>query len=201
MVKDTIQRYEDEQGLQYREKPVHLDSAIMAPIIATFVYYKRELHAAEDAWQAARDREVDAQVHRREAENQVAELKRDLFGSQDVTREAQENARKHEKSYQETLVLLRRAPTKDSAAANQADRAFIQSLEAQLHDANQQLQQLRTERAPNAADGQMALNSTRLMSSWKPYMQKTQSCTRPSAGWPRNVTARGGPMCSCSCSH
>ncbi len=151
-----MQRYEDEQGLQYRKKPVHMDSAIMGRTIATFVYYKWELRVAEDARQVARDREVDAQVHRREAENEVVELKRDLFGSPEATRKAQENARRPEKAYHETLVLLRRAQTEDPAAANQADRAFIQSLEAQLHDANQQLQQLRAEHAPNASDGQMA---------------------------------------------
>ncbi len=157
MVKETRQRYEKEQGLQYGEKPVHLDSAIVRPILATFVHYQRELRAAEDARQMARDQEADAQVHRREAENEVAQLKRDLFGSQDATCEAEETARRHEKAYHETLVLLKRAQTKNPAAANQADRVHIQSLEAQLNDANQQLRQLRAERAPNAADGQMAV--------------------------------------------
>ncbi len=161
MVKETIQRYEDEQGLQYHEKPIHLDSAIVGPIIASFVHLKRELRAAEDAWQVARDREFDAQVHHREAENEVAQLKRDLFGSQDATCEIQENARRHEKAYHESLVLLKRAHTEDPAAASQAYQAFIQSLEAQLNNANQQLQQLRAERAPNAADGQMAVQQSR----------------------------------------
>ncbi len=90
-----------------------------------------------------------------EAENEVAQLKHDLFGSQDTVREAQETARRHEKAYHETLVLLKRAQTKDPAAANQADR-----VEAQLNDANQQLRQLRAERAPNAADGQMAVQQS-----------------------------------------
>ncbi len=45
-------------------------------------------------------------------------------------REAQENARRHEKAYHKTLVLLKQAQAEDPAAANQADRAFIQSLEA-----------------------------------------------------------------------
>ena len=84
-----------------------------------------------------------------------------MFGSRDATHEAQENARRHEKAYHETLVLLKRAQTEDPTAANQADLAFIQSLEAQLNNANQQLQQLRAERAPNAADGQMATQQSR----------------------------------------
>ncbi len=125
VVKETIQRYEDEQGLQYHEKPVHLDRAIVGPILATFVHHQRELRAAEDARQAARGREVDAQVQCREAENEVAQLKHDLFGSQDTVCEAQENARRHEKAYHETLVLLKWAQTEDPAAANQADRVLI----------------------------------------------------------------------------
>ena len=79
-----------------------------------------------------------------------------MFESRDATREAQENARRHEKAYHETLVFLKRAQTKDPATANQVDRAFIQLLEAQLNNANQQLQSLRAERAPNASDAQMA---------------------------------------------
>ncbi len=157
MVKETIRRYEDAQGLQYHEKPVHLDRAIVGLILATFVHHQRKLCAAEDARQAAQDREVDAQVQRMEAENEVAQLKRDLFKSQDAVHEAQEIARRHEKAYHETLVLLKRAQTGDSAATNQADRVYIQSLKAQLNKANQQLRQLRAERAPNAADCQMAL--------------------------------------------
>ncbi len=160
VVKETIQRYEDEQGLEYHEKPVHLDCAIVGPILATFVHHQRELRVAEDAWQAARDREVDAQVQCRKAENKVAQLKRDLLRSQDAVREAQETARRHERAYHETLVLLKRAQTEDPAAANQAYRVHIQSLEEQLNNANQQLRQQRTEHALNAADGQMAVQQS-----------------------------------------
>ena len=60
----------------------------------------------------------------------MAQLEHDLFGSRDTMREAQENARRHEKAYHKTLVLLKQAQAEDPAAANQADRAFIQSLEA-----------------------------------------------------------------------
>ncbi len=112
---------------------------------------------ARDERQAAWDREVDAKVHRREAENEVAQLKRDLYKSQDAVREAQEVARRHEKAYHETLVLLKRAQTANPTAANQADQVCIQSLETQLNDANQQLRQLH---APNAADGQMAVQQS-----------------------------------------
>ncbi len=73
---------------------------------------------------------------------------------------AQESARGHEKSYHESLVLLKRAQSEDPAAANQADRALIQSLEARPNDANQQLQQLHAKHAPNAADGQMAVQQS-----------------------------------------
>ncbi len=94
-------------------------------------------------------------MHRKEAENEVAQLRRDLFGSQEAVRQAQETARKHEKAYHETLVLLKRARTVNAAAADLADRVRIQSLETQLNDANQQLRQLREGHAPNAADGQI----------------------------------------------
>ncbi len=50
VVKEAIQRYKDDQGLQHHEKPVHLDHAIVGLILATFVHYQRELRAAEDAW-------------------------------------------------------------------------------------------------------------------------------------------------------
>ncbi len=58
------------------------------------------------------------------------------------------------------LLFLKRTQTEDPAAANQADRAFVQSLEAQLNNANQQLQQLCAEHAPNAADGQMTVQQS-----------------------------------------
>ena len=160
VVKDTIRRYEGAQGFQYHEKPVHLDRAIVGPILATFVHHQRELRTAEDTRQAARDSDIAAQVQCREAENEVAQLKRDLFKSQDAVREAQEHVSRHEKAYHETLVFLKRAQTGDPAATNQTDRVHIQSLEAQLNDANQQLRQLRAERAPNAADGQMAVQQS-----------------------------------------
>ncbi len=89
VVKETMRRYEEEQGLQYRENPIHLDRALVRPILATFDYHQRELRAAREQRQAARDREVDANVHCMEAEHQVAQLKRDLLKSQDTVREAQ----------------------------------------------------------------------------------------------------------------
>ncbi len=57
-------------------------------------------------------------------------------------------------------MLLKRAQTTDPAATNKVDQVHIQSLETQLNDANQQLRQLRAERAPNAADGQMAVQQS-----------------------------------------
>ena len=161
VVKETIRKYEEEQELQYRENPVHLDRDLMGPILATFEHYQREPRAAREARQMAWDREVDAKVHRREAENQVAQLKRNLFQSQNAVLEAQETAKRHEKAYHEALVLLKWAQTADPAVANQSDRVHIQSLEAQLNDATQQLRQLCAERAPNAADGQMAVQQSK----------------------------------------
>ncbi len=93
VIKATIWRYEEEQGLQYREKPVHLDSAIMGPITRG-----QRCTASSTRPRGRRP------GPRREAENEVAQLKRDLFGSRDETREAQENARRHEKAYHETPV-------------------------------------------------------------------------------------------------
>ncbi len=132
----------------------------MGPLIATFAHFQRELQTVREQRQAARDREVDANVHHREAENQVAQLNHDLFASQDALREAQETARKHEKDYHETLVLLTRAQAANPTTANAEAQVCIQSLETQLYDATQQLNQLRAGRAPNAADGRMAVQQS-----------------------------------------
>ncbi len=132
----------------------------MGPILATFDYHQRELRGAEEQRQAARDREVDANIHRKEAENQVAQLPRNMERSWGAALEAQETARKHEKDYHETLVLLRWAQAVTPAAANAEAQVRIQSLEMQLNNATQQLRQLRAERAPNAADGQMAVQQS-----------------------------------------
>ncbi len=102
-------------------------------------FHHTELSTGKEARQAAWDREVDAKVHRRKAENQVAQLKSDLSKSQNAVLEAQETARRHEKAYYETLVLLKWAQTAGPAATNQVDQVRIQSLETQLNDANQQL--------------------------------------------------------------
>ena len=173
VVKETIRGYEDAQGLQYHEKPVHLDRDLVGPILATFAHHQRELRVARDERQVAWDREVDAKVHRMENENQVAQLKRDLFKSQDAVREAQEQARRHEKAYHETLVLFKQAQTADPAAANQADQIRIQSLETQLNHANQQLRQLRV-----GPMGRWLFSSLRLMTSWKPYVLQMRMHTR-----------------------
>ncbi len=155
-----MQGYEDGKGLQYHEKPVHLDSVIVGSIIATVTQLQRELREAKDARQEEKDREVDARAHLSHAEDEVAQLKRDLSGSQDTMREAQENTREKEKAYHETLVLLKRARAENPASISQVDQALIQSLEEQLNNANQELRQLREERAPNAADGQMAVQQS-----------------------------------------
>ncbi len=155
-VKETIQRYEHEQGIQYREKPVHWDSAIVGPIIATVAYLQRALHAAKEGRQAARDLEVDAQVHRREAESEVARLRQELAKAWQTTINATQAAPLLEKLHHNALLTQEQAQIEDPAAANEADRAFIQSLQAQLHNANQQLQQRRADHTPNAADGQIA---------------------------------------------
>ncbi len=159
-VKATLRKYEDGQGLQYHEKPVHLDRDLVGPILSTFVHHQRELSAAREERQTAWDRQVDADMHRREAENKVAQLECDMFGSPEAVREAQETARRHEKAYHETLVLFKQAQTANPAAANLADRVRIRSLETQLNDANQQLRQLREGRAPNAVDWQIAVQQS-----------------------------------------
>ncbi len=111
---------------------------------------------ARNSRQQVWDREVDARMQRKEAEQREAQLKCDLEASRDETFRAQETARGQEKKYHETLVLLKRAQTADPAAANAEDQAHIQSLEAQLNDTIQQLDRLRTERAPSAVSGQIA---------------------------------------------
>ncbi len=158
MAKETIKNYEDEQGLQYSENHVHLDRDLVGPLIATFAHLQRELQVVRESRQTAWDREVNDKVQRRKAEKREAQLKCDLKQSQNAVLEAQETARGHENAYFETLALLKRAQTVGSAATNQVDQARIQSLEAQLNDATQQLEQLHMERAPSAAEGQIAVH-------------------------------------------
>ncbi len=55
VVKETIRKYEEEQGLQYHDNPVHLDCDLVGPILATFAHHQRELRAARDAQQTAWD--------------------------------------------------------------------------------------------------------------------------------------------------
>ncbi len=71
--------------------------------------------------------------------------------------EAQKTARKYKKDYHETLVELEWAQSGIQPAFNQADQVRIQSLEEQLNNANQQLNQLRVEHVPSAAEGQPAV--------------------------------------------
>ena len=70
MVKETIKNYEDEQGLQYRENAVHLDRALVGPIIATFAHYQRELCMVRESRQTVWDREVDAKSSARKLRNE-----------------------------------------------------------------------------------------------------------------------------------
>ncbi len=125
VAKETIKNYEEEQGLQYQENHVHLDRALVGPLIATFAHLQRELQVVRESRQTAWDREVDAKVHRKEAEKREAQLKCDLKKSQNEVLEAQETARKHERDYHEPLVLLRWAQAADPATANtEAQVAF-----------------------------------------------------------------------------
>ncbi len=157
VVKETIRKYEEEQGLQYHENPVHLDRDLVGPILATFAHHQRELRATRDERQTAWDREVDAKVHRREAENEVTRLRQELAKARENAIDTTQAAPLLEKLHHNALLTWEQAETEDPAAGTQADRAYIQSLEAQLNDATQQLRQLRAERAPNAADGQIAV--------------------------------------------
>ncbi len=161
-MKETIKDYEDQQGVQYGENAVHLDRDLVGPLIATFVHLQRELQVARDSQQLAWDCEVDAKGQRKEAEKREAQLKCDLKASQNEVLRAQETAKKHEREYHETLVLLKRAQDADLATANTEAQVRIQSLETQLNNAIQQLNRLRAERAPNAADGQMAVQQSEI---------------------------------------
>ncbi len=162
VLKGTIKDYEDEQGIQYGENAIHLDRDLVGPLLATFVHLQRELQVTRDSRQEAWDHELDAKVHRKEAETQVTQLKRDLEASQAEVLRAQETAREHEKEYHETLVRLKQAQSADPATASAEAQVHIQSLETQLNNAVQQLNQLRAERAPNAADGQMAVQQSEI---------------------------------------
>ena len=71
--------YEAEQGLHYREGPFHVDSYIMGSIIATVAQLHQELREAKAGQQAANDQTYNAIVQKGQAENEVTQLKRDLF--------------------------------------------------------------------------------------------------------------------------
>ncbi len=79
--------------------------------------------------------------------------------------------------HRDALLKLERVPTEDPAAANQVDQALIQSLDQQLHDANQQLRQLREERAPNAPDGQIAVHQSQTNERLE-ALHAQKNCTR-----------------------
>ena len=49
VVKETIKNYEDDQGIQYGENTVHLDRALVGPLIATFAHLQRELQVVRDS--------------------------------------------------------------------------------------------------------------------------------------------------------
>ncbi len=49
VVKETIKKYEEEQGIQYHENRVHLDRALVGPIIATFAHHQRELRTVRES--------------------------------------------------------------------------------------------------------------------------------------------------------
>ncbi len=138
-LKETLKDYEDEQGVQYSENAVYLDRDLVGSVIATFAHLQRELRVAGDSRQLARDREVDANIQRQEAERREAQLKGELEASRDEILRAQETSREHERLYHETLVLLKKAQNADLATANTEDQARIQMLEAQLDDALQRL--------------------------------------------------------------
>ncbi len=70
--------------------------------------------------------------------------------------EARETTKKYEKHYRDTLIELEQARAGDPAASNRADRVLIQSLEEQINNATQQLNQLCAGHAPSAAEGQLA---------------------------------------------
>ncbi len=142
VAKETIKNYEEEQGLQYQENQVHLDRALVGPLIATFAHLQRELQMVRESRQTAWDREVDAKVHCKEAEKREAQLKCDLEKSRGEVLAAQEAARKHEKVHHETLGLLRRAQAMNLSTANAEAQVRIQSWETQLNAATQQLGQL-----------------------------------------------------------
>ncbi len=74
-LKEAMRDFEDAQGPLCQEQPVHLDSDLVGPMLATFVHLQRELRTAREERQAAWDQRVNADVLRMEAERQVTQLK------------------------------------------------------------------------------------------------------------------------------
>ncbi len=146
--KETMKGYENQQGIQYNENAVHMDREIVGPVLATFAHLQRKLQEASEAQQLARDREVNANIQRREAEKREAQLKCNLKAVQDELFKTQQASREHERLYHETLVRLKKAQSADPASANAEDQVRIQTLEAQLDDALQRLERSRAEQDP-----------------------------------------------------
>ncbi len=136
-IKESVHDDEAEQGHQYRKGPVHVDSEIVGPIITTVTHLQWELQVAKDGQQTVNDLAFEADVHRRQAEREVAKLKQELSKAEQATLKAQEIAQQNE--YHETFVKLERPQTKNQGIPNRTDWALIESLVHQLNDAHQQL--------------------------------------------------------------
>lgn len=87
----------------------------------------------------------------RDAENEVAQLKQDLFGAEQGILKAQGSTKKYEKQYRETLVKLERTQAGNLIASSRADQAFIESRGQQLNSATQQLNQLLAGECPKCS--------------------------------------------------
>ncbi len=87
-----------------------------------------------------------------------------------------------------------RARGENPAAANHVDRALIQSLEEQLNNVHQQLNQLHVGHAPSAAEGQMSVQQ----SETNEQLEALQSVFRRQSP---TMTAPAKLTCNCGCSH
>ncbi len=90
----------------YNYEAFHLDSDIARLIIATVAHLQQELQETKDERQKANDQAIDTNVHRCEAENEVAKIKRDLFAAEQATLEARGTDKRYNTHNRETLIEL-----------------------------------------------------------------------------------------------
>ncbi len=93
---------------------------------------------------------------------EVTRLEQKLLEAKQITVEPQKKAQEQERQHREVHAELQRVRAGDQRAPGWAARAYVESLEHQLNDAQQQLDKLRAGYHPSAVEGQLATQETQI---------------------------------------